>query len=69
MERIIGQYRAADDDKEAPHLPISGYTTEEDIPFLQADPDDNGPYEIAELRAITALETYIPSGESEDSLG
>lgn len=33
-----------------------------DVLLLQAvDMDDSGPYEIAEPRVITALETYTPS--------
>jgi myosin-5 len=33
-----------------------------DVLLLQAvDMEDSGPYEIAEPRSITALETYIPS--------
>lgn len=37
-------------------------TEKSDVLLLQAvDMDDSGPYEIAEPRAITALETYTPS--------
>jgi len=42
----------------------SRVTEKSDTLLLQAvDMDDSGPYEIAEPRAITALETYIPSCE------
>lgn len=37
-------------------------TEKSDVLLLQAvDMDDSGPYEIAEPRVITALETYTPS--------
>lgn len=40
----------------------SRVTEKSDVLLLQAvDMDDSGPYEIAEPRAITALETYTPS--------
>lgn len=40
----------------------SRVTEKSDVLLLQAvDMDDSGPYEIAEPRSITALETYTPS--------
>lgn len=43
----------------------SRVTEKSDVLLLQAvDMDDSGPYEIAEPRVITALETYTPSCES-----
>lgn len=40
----------------------SRVTEKSDVLLLTAvDMDDSGPYEIAEPRAITALETYTPS--------
>lgn len=40
----------------------SRVTEKSDVLLLQAvDMDDSGPYEIAEPRVITALETYTPS--------
>lgn len=40
----------------------SKVTEKSDVLLLQAvDMDDSGPYEIAEPRVITALETYTPS--------
>ena len=67
MERFVGQYRAADIGEEVSSLPISSFIKGGDI-SLQVNLYDGGPYEIAEPRAITALETYIPSRESEDPL-
>lgn len=43
----------------------SRVTEKSDVLLLQAvDMDDSGPYEIAEPRVITALETYTPSCKS-----
>lgn len=43
----------------------SRVTEKGDVLLLQAvDMDDSGPYEIAEPRSITALETYTPSCKS-----
>lgn len=40
----------------------SRVTEKSDVLLLTAvDMDDSGPYEIAEPRVITALETYTPS--------
>lgn len=40
----------------------SRVTEKSDVLLLQAvDMEDSGPYEIAEPRSITALETYTPS--------
>lgn len=42
----------------------SRVTEKSDVLLLTAvDMEDSGPYEIAEPRVITALETYIPSCE------
>ncbi len=46
----------------------SKVTEKSDVLLLQAvDMDDSGPYEIAEPRVITALETYTPSCMSEEN--
>jgi myosin V len=46
----------------------SRVTEKSDVLLLAAvDMDDSGPYEIAEPRAITALETYTPSCELPDN--
>jgi myosin-5 len=43
----------------------SRVTEKSDVLLLQAvDMEDSGPYEIAEPRVITALETYTPSCKS-----
>jgi myosin-5 len=43
----------------------SRVTEKSDVLLLAAvDMDDSGPYEIAEPRLITALETYTPSCKS-----
>lgn len=45
----------------------SRVTEKSDVLLLQAvDMEDSGPYEIAEPRVITALETYTPSCKSKD---
>ncbi len=47
----------------------SRVTEKSDVLLLTAvDMEDSGPYEIAEPRVITALETYIPSCEYFDRL-
>lgn len=44
----------------------SRVTEKSDVLLLAAvDMDDSGPYEIAEPRVITALETYTPSCKSQ----
>lgn len=46
----------------------SRVTEKSDVLLLTAvDMDDSGPYEIAEPRVITALETYTPSCKFENS--
>lgn len=46
----------------------SRVTEKSDVLLLQAvDMEDSGPYEIAEPRVITALETYTPSCESSNA--
>ena len=45
----------------------SRVTEKSDVLLLTAvDMDDSGPYEIAEPRVITALETYTPSCKSQN---
>jgi myosin-5 len=47
----------------------SRVTEKSDVLLLPAlDMDDSGPYEIAEPRVITALETYTPSCKSTSSI-
>ncbi|KAI5862838.1 putative myosin MYO2 [Durotheca rogersii] len=66
IQKLLNQYLVADYEQ-----PINGdimkavasrVTEKTDVLLLPAvDMDDSGPYEIAEPRAITALETYTPS--------
>ncbi|KAK2749168.1 Myosin type-2 heavy chain 1 [Myotisia sp. PD_48] len=66
IQKLLNQYLVADYE-----TPINGeimkavasrVTEKSDVLLLAAvDMDDSGPYEIAEPRAITALETYTPS--------
>ncbi|KAK4460243.1 putative myosin-2 [Cladorrhinum samala] len=66
IQKLLNQYLVADYEQ-----PINGdimkavasrVTEKSDVLLLQAvDMDDSGPYEIAEPRVITALETYTPS--------
>jgi serine/threonine protein kinase len=65
VERLLSQY--AYEDHEVPinskvmkHL--SSLVTKSDVPlFIAIQRDDCGPYEVAEPRVITALETHAPS--------
>ncbi|KKA25976.1 hypothetical protein TD95_002153 [Thielaviopsis punctulata] len=66
IQKLLNQYLVADYEQ-----PINGdimkavasrVTEKSDVLLLQAvDMEDSGPYEIAEPRVITALETYTPS--------
>ncbi|KAI9750464.1 MAG: hypothetical protein M4579_006454 [Chaenotheca gracillima] len=66
IQKLLNQYLVADYEQ-----PINGeimkhvasrVTEKSDVLLLTAvDMDDSGPYEIAEPRVITALETYTPS--------
>ena len=67
IQKLLNQYLVADYEQ-----PINGEIMKavasrvtdpkSDVLLLQAvDMDDSGPYEIAEPRVITALETYTPS--------
>lgn len=66
IQKLLNQYLVADYEQ-----PINGdimravasrVTEKNDVLLLQAvDMDDSGPYDIAEPRQITALETYTPS--------
>ena len=68
IQKLLNQYLVADYEQpingEIMKAVASRVTEKSDTLLLQAvDMDDSGPYEIAEPRAITALETYIPSCE------
>ena len=66
IQKLLKQYLVADYEQ-----PINGdimkavasrVTEKGDVLLLQAvDMDDSGPYEVADPRNITALETYCPS--------
>jgi myosin-5 len=66
IQKLLNQYLVADYEQ-----PINGdimkavasrVTEKSDVLLLTAvDMEDSGPYEIAEPRVITALETYTPS--------
>jgi myosin V len=68
IHKLLNQYLVADYEQ-----PISGeimealasrITENSDVPLLTAvDIEDSGPYEVAEPRVVTSLETYIPSCE------
>ncbi|OAA52088.1 Myosin head, motor domain protein [Metarhizium rileyi] len=66
IQKLLNQYLVADYEQpingEIMKAVASKVTEKSDVLLLQAnDLDDSGPYEIAEPRAITALETYTPS--------
>ena len=66
IQKLLNQYLVADYEQpingEIMKAVASKVTEKSDVLLLQAvDMDDSGPYEIAEPRAITALETYTPS--------
>ena len=66
IQKLLNQYLVADYEQpingEIMKAVASKVTEKSDVLLLTAvDMDDSGPYEIAEPRAITALETYTPS--------
>lgn len=66
IQKLLNQYLVADYEQpingEIMKAVASRVTEKSDVLLLQAvDMDDSGPYEIAEPRQITALETYCPS--------
>ncbi len=73
IQKLLNQYLVADYEQpingEIMKAVASRVTEKSDVLLLQAvDMDDSGPYEIAEPRVITALETYTPSCEFYPSL-
>jgi hypothetical protein len=74
IQKLLNQYLVADYEQpingEIMKAVASRVTEKSDVLLLQAvDMDDSGPYEIAEPRVITALETYTPSCESRSRQG
>lgn len=70
IQKLLNQYLVADYEspinEEIKKAVASRVSEKGDILLLPAvDMDDPGPYEIAEPRTITALETYTPSCKSE----
>ncbi len=70
IQKLLNQYLVADYEQpingEIMKAVASRVTEKSDVLLLQAvDMDDSGPYEIAEPRVITALETYTPSCKPE----
>jgi myosin-5 len=68
IQKLLNQYLVADYEQpingEIMKAVASRVTEKSDVLLLTAvDMDDSGPYEIAEPRVITALETYTPSCE------
>lgn len=66
IQKLLNQYLVADYEQpingEIMKAVASRVTEKSDVLLLAAvDMDDSGPYEIAEPRVITALETYTPS--------
>lgn len=66
IQKLLNQYLVADYEQpingEIMKAVASRVTEKSDVLLLAAvDMDDSGPYEIAEPRIITALETYTPS--------
>ncbi|ERF69328.1 hypothetical protein EPUS_04033 [Endocarpon pusillum Z07020] len=66
IQKLLNQYLVADYEQpingEIMKAVASRVTEKSDVLLLAAvDMEDSGPYEIAEPRAITALETYTPS--------
>lgn len=66
IQKLLNQYLVADYEQpingEIMKAVASKVSEKGDVLLLQAvDMDDSGPYEIAEPRVITALETYTPS--------
>lgn len=69
IQKLLNQYLVADYEQpingEIMKAVASRVTEKSDVLLLQAvDMEDSGPYEIAEPRVITALETYTPSCKS-----
>ena len=69
IQKLLNQYLVADYEQpingEIMKAVASRVTEKSDVLLLTAvDMDDSGPYEIAEPRVITALETYTPSCET-----
>jgi myosin-5 len=69
IQKLLNQYLVADYEQpingEIMKAVASRVTEKSDVLLLTAvDMDDSGPYEIAEPRVITALETYTPSCKS-----
>jgi myosin-5 len=72
IQKLLNQYLVADYEQpingEIMKAVASRVTEKSDVLLLTAvDMDDSGPYEIAEPRVITALETYTPSCKFEIS--
>ena len=68
IQKLLNQYLVADYEQpingEIMKAVASRVTEKSDVLLLApVDMDDSGPYEIAEPRVITALETYTPSCE------
>ena len=66
IQKLLNQYLVADYEQpingEIMKAVASRVTEKSDVLLLAAvDMDDSGPYEIAEPRVISALETYTPS--------
>ena len=66
IQKLLNQYLIADYEQpingEIMKAVASRVTEKSDVLLLTAvDMEDSGPYEIAEPRVITALETYTPS--------
>lgn len=68
IQKLLNQYLVADYEQpingEIMKAVASRVTEKSDVLLLTpVDMEDSGPYEIAEPRVITALETYTPSCE------
>jgi myosin V len=73
IQKLLNQYLVADYEQpingEIMKAVASRVTEKSDVLLLAAvDMEDSGPYEIAEPRVITALETYTPSCKNSRSL-
>jgi len=73
IQKLLNQYLVADYEQpingEIMKAVASRVTEKSDVLLLAAvDMEDSGPYEIAEPRVITALETYTPSCKNSQSL-
>ena len=69
IQKLLNQYLVADYEQpingEIMKAVASRVTEKSDVLLLApVDMEDSGPYEIAEPRVITALETYTPSCKS-----